>query len=380
MSLISLCKQIEDPRIDRNKEHTLEVIVYIALSAVICGAESWNEIEHFGNSKFDFFKRRFPCLKKIPSHDTFNRFFSILPPTHFELVFRNWVLELCGKYEGVVAIDGKTVRGASKCDKEYPTGRKGFKLHMVSAWAVSNGISLGQFKTDEKSNEITAIPHLIRSLDLEGCIITIDAIACQSDIAETIIERNADYILAVKGNQKKTLSNISRWIDEIDGQDASYGGHYARHTTEEVAHGRIETRECLVFHFGKTMEGMLKNKFKGVRSIVRIKTERLVMATRKVSVEKRYYITSLGLDAAKISNAIRSHWSIENCLHWQLDVSFGEDAGRKVGNAAQNFSLINKMALHIIKTDEMKASVKTKRKNAGWNEEYLKRLMETPNI
>ena len=378
MSLISLCKHIEDPRIDRNKEHSLEVIVYIALCAVICGGEGWNEIERFGICKFEFFKRRFPDLVKIPSHDTFNRFFSLLKAGYFELVFRDWVSELCGKYEGIVAIDGKMLRGASKCSKDHPLGKKGFKLHMVSAWAVSNGISMGQVKVDDKSNEITAIPSLIKSLDLQACVVTIDAIACQTDIAEVIIDNNADYVLALKANQKNRLADVTRWLDEMDGIDvnlSAYRSHYGKYVAEEVSHGRIETRECLVFSPGKIMESMLKKKFKGVRSIVRISSERLEVATKKLSVEKRYYITSLGLEPKEISEAIRSHWDIENRLHWQLDVSFREDAGRKVGNAAQNFSLINKMALYIIKQDETKGSIASKRKNAGWNEEYLFKLL-----
>ena len=169
MSLLNLCEELEDPRIERNREHTLEVIVYLSLAAVICGAESWNEIERFGISKFSFFKRRFPYLVKIPSHDTFNRFFSLLKPDYFESVFRSWVYELCGKYEGVVAIDGKPIRGASRFDPNHPRDKKGFKLHMVSAWAVSNNLSLGQVKVDDKSNEITAIPTLIQALDLKCC-------------------------------------------------------------------------------------------------------------------------------------------------------------------------------------------------------------------
>lgn len=383
MNLISLCKQIEDPRIDRNKEHSLEVIVYIALCAVICGGEGWNEIERFGICKFDFFKRRFPDLVKIPSHDTFNRFFSLLKPGYFELVFRNWVSELCGKYEGVVAIDGKLIRGASKCCKDHPLGKKGFKLHMVSAWAVSNGISLGQVKVDDKSNEIIAIPSLIKSLDLEDCIVTIDAIACQTDIAKVIIENKADYILALKANQKNRLTDVERWLDEMDGIDVNlpgYRSHYARYVTEEVSHGRIETRECLVFSPGRIMESMLKEKFEGVRSVVRIRTERLEVPTKKMSLEKRYYITSLGLKPKDISEAIRSHWNIENRLHWQLDVSFREDNGRKVGNAAQNFSLINKIALYIIKQDNTKGSVISKRKNAGWDDQYLYKLLNKIEI
>jgi transposase DDE domain len=383
MSLLNLCEELEDPRIERNREHTLEVIVYLSLAAVICGAESWNEIERFGISKFSFFKRRFPYLVKIPSHDTFNRFFSLLKPDYFESVFRSWVYELCGKYEGVVAIDGKTIRGASRFDPNHPRDKKGFKLHMVSAWAVSNNLSLGQVKVDDKSNEITAIPTLIQALDLKDCIVTIDAIACQTDIAEAIVDGGADYVLALKGNQKNTLVKVTSWLggmDHIDVTLPTYSSRYARYVTEEVSHGRIEKRECLVFTPGTTMELMLGEKFKGVKSVVKITSERLVMASKECSKENRYYITSIGLDASKIANAIRSHWAIENNLHWQLDVTFGEDVGRKLGNTAQNFSLINKIALQIIKKDELKASMKAKRKSAGWDEKYLERLLERANI
>ena len=383
MSLLNFCEQLVDPRIERNKEHTLEVIIYISLAAVICGADSWNEIERFGLNKFSFFQNRFPYLKKIPSHDTFNRFFSLLKPDYFELVFRSWVCELCGKYEGIVAIDGKTIRRASKCDKNNPTGKKGFKLHMVSAWAVANHLSLGQVKVDDKSNEITAIPALITALDLKDCIVTIDAIACQRDIAEAIIDAGADYVLALKGNQKRTLEKAASWLDGMDHLNVStsgYNSRYARYITEEVSHGRIETRECFVFTPGNAMELMLDEKFKGVKSVVRITSERLVMASKESSKETRYYITSIKLDAAKIANAIRSHWAIENNLHWQLDVTFGEDAGRKVGNAAQNFSLVNKMALQIIKKDDLKASIKEKRKSAGWDEKYLAKLLNRANL
>ena len=383
MSLLHLCEHLVDPRIDRNKEHTLEVIIYISLSAVLCGAESWNEIERFGINKFSFFQRRFSYLKKIPSHDTFNRFFSLLKPDYFELMFRNWVYELCGKYEGVVAIDGKTLRGASQCDKNHPWGKQGFKLHMVSAWAVFNGLSLGQVKVDDKSNEITAIPCLIKALDLQDCIVTIDAIACQTDITQAIQDAGADYILALKGNQKKTLDKVTSWLDGMDDLDvttSAYRSRYSRSITEEVSHGRIERRDCLVFTPTDTMELMLDNKFRGVKSVVRLRSERLVIASKESSKETRYYITSMKLDAGKIASAIRSHWAIENELHWQLDVSFGEDAGRKMGNAAQNFSLVNKMALQIIKKDSLKASVKEKRKSAGWDENYLENLLEGANI
>lgn len=178
IGIIDLCKQIEDPRMNRKKVHKMETIIYISIAAVICGAQSWNEIEEFGNAKIAFFKSRIPSLEFIPSHDTFNRFFSMIKPDYFELIFRNWVKQVCQEVKGVVAIDGKLMRGPSQCDGEHTRGKEGFKLWMVSAWSAANGISLGQVKVDDKSSEITAIPLLINSLELSGCIVTIDAMGC----------------------------------------------------------------------------------------------------------------------------------------------------------------------------------------------------------
>lgn len=171
IGIIDLCKQIDDPRMDRKKVHKMETIIYISIAAVICGAQSWNEIEEFGKSKFDFFKKRIPDLESIPSHDTFNRLFSIIKPDYFELIFRNWVKQVCQEIDGVVAIDGKLMRGPSRCDEKHTTGKDGFKLWMVSAWSASNGISLGQVKVNDKSNEITAVPLLINALDIEEALL-----------------------------------------------------------------------------------------------------------------------------------------------------------------------------------------------------------------
>lgn len=190
----------------------METIIYISIAAVICGAQSWNEIEEFGNSKLDFFKSKIPNLESIPSHDTFNRFFSIIKPEFFELIFRNWVKEVCQEVKGVVAIDGKLMRGSSKCNEAHPTGQAGFKLWMVSAWSASNGISLGQVKVDDKSNEITAVPLLIHALELDDCIVTIDAMGCQQEITKSIIERGANYIIALKKIRRKAMNPSNKLL------------------------------------------------------------------------------------------------------------------------------------------------------------------------
>lgn len=378
MDILSLCKQIEDPRIDRKKEHSVEVIVYIAMAAVLCGAETWNEIEEFGRSRKEFFASRIPSFCNTPSHDTFNRFFSILSPGYFEHVFRCWMSEFCSKYEGVIAIDGKTIRGASKCTYSNPNGEKEFKLHMVSAWAASNGITLGQVKVNEKSNEITAIPELLNALDLKGCIVTIDAMGCQKTIAKKIKERDGDYVLHVKKNQKTLYNSIVSTFDDANKKDyftksGSHSLRCAQYHTENIGHGRKEVRECYVYNNG--LMHLVFDGWEGVKTIVKMTSHRTIIKTGETTTEHRYYITSLDMDAPKIADSIRTHWSIENNLHWQLDVSFNEDMGRKIGNAAQNFSLINKTALMTLKQSQRKGSIKGKRKMAGWDMEFLGELL-----
>ena len=377
IGIIDICKQIEDPRMERRRVHKLESIVYISVAATLCGAQSWNEIEEFGKSKFTFFKSKLPELEYIPSHDTFNRFFSLIKPDYFELIFRNWVKQVCKEVKGVVAIDGKLMRGPSKCDENHTTGREGFKLWMVSAWAASNGISLGQVKVDDKSNEITAIPQLLRALELEDCIVTIDAMGCQKDITKEIISRKGDYVIALKENQKKSYEEAR--ILMADYEDCGHADrHVSRHVSENTGHGRLEKRTCTVLSYGEITERMFKDRFVGLRSIVSLKSERTILATGEHTVEYRYYITSLdNSNPEEIASAIRQHWSIENNLHWQLDVTFREDQSRKVKNAARNFSAANKMALAILKNDcTVKGSINLKRLKAGWDEEYLSRLLQ----
>lgn len=381
MDIISLCKQIEDPRQDRRKVHDMATIIYIAVAAVICGAQSWNEIEEFGKAKFDFFKKRLPGLNSIPSHDTFNRFFSIIKPDYFELVFRNWVKEVCGKISGVVAIDGKLMRGSSKCDQEHTTGREGFKLWIVSAWAAENGVSLGQVKVDDKSNEITAIPLLIKSLDLEDCIITIDAMGCQKDITKDIVEHKSNYIIAIKDNQKNILKDIKKVLDPYKGCTRKGIARVGQYRTENTGHGRIEKRICTVFSMGEITKAIFGDKFEGLQSVISMESERIISATGECSVDTRYFISSLDAsDPERIASAIRLHWGIENNLHWQLDVTFGEDCSRKIKNAARNFSVVTKMTLSILKNNKTKGSMNLKRLKAGWDENFLETLLQDNNF
>lgn len=377
IGIIDLCKQIDDPRMDRKKVHKMETIIYISIAAVICGAQSWNEIEEFGKAKFDFFKKRIPDLESIPSHDTFNRLFSIIKPDYFELIFRNWVKQVCQEIDGVVAIDGKLMRGPSRCGEKHTTGKDGFKLWMVSAWSASNGISLGQVKVNDRSNEITAVPLLINALDIEECIVTIDAMGCQTEITEAIRARKADYIIALKKNQEISYDLAQEIIGGYEYRDPILN-RVTRHVSENDGHGRIETRTCTVVSYGETTERMFKNKFKDLKSIIGVKSERIIKNTGESTVEYRYYITSLkNIDPEEISSYIRQHWSIENNLHWQLDVTFKEDHSKKVKNAARNFSAVTKIALSVLKKDKTtKGSMNLKRLKAGWDDNYLSTLLK----
>lgn len=378
MEIISILRAIKDPRREHLREHSFECIFYIAMAAVIGGAESWYEVADFGKMHESFFRSRIKDFKCVPSHDTFNRVFSLLSPSELEKGFRTWIREICGKYRGLVSIDGKEICGAreEKGDGSFES------LRIVSAWASSNGVSLGQEKVSDKSNEIKAIPLLIKALDLEGCIITIDAIACQHEIVSTVIDAKADYLISVKKNQKKLYETIEGWFSDIDiyGNNIDGRGHipqtrYRYSITEESSHGRFERRVCQVYNNGVLSKVL---KWKGVNSVACLTDTKKYIKSGKTTVERRYYITSLPLDSERITETIRSHWGIENNLHWQLDVSFNEDSQKKKKNAAQNFSLLNKIAMTQLKNNKRKASLKGKRKMAGWSDEFLAELLDAP--
>lgn len=382
MDLITLSKNIPDYRFDRKKVHTSEVIVYISLAAVICDAQTWEDVELFGRCKFDYFKKVFPYLESIPSHDTFNRFFSLLKPEVLEKEFRRWVKSVCGNYKGVVAIDGKTNKNSVYSEEEkmlrgsmLRAGSPGYHLHMVSAWAVDNHISLGQIKVDEKSNEITAIPELLDSLDIEDCTVTIDAMGCQKKIAKKIKENKADYVLAVKKNHILLYKSMKTFFEGYEWR-AEKEHRISVFETSEKGHGRKEKRKCIVCNHLYWLKGY--QQWEGLKSFACIQTERTTPGENGPvkQTETRFYISSLPLNAEDIYQAVRSHWSVENNLHWQLDVSFGEDDDRKKNIAAQNFSLLAKTALALLKNDTSKKnSIRTKRKGAGWDDSYLHHLL-----
>jgi len=362
--LVSIFGGIEDPRSHINQLHNLDDILLIGIISVICGAETWKQMVEFAVSKEEFLRKFLELPNGIPSDDTINRVFSSIDSSQFESRFIEWVNSISTLSKGqVIAIDGKTIRGAKEHGKKSP-------IHMVSAWASQNNLVLGQVKVNEKSNEITAIPELLNALLIEGNIITIDAMGTQTNIATKIIENGADYILAVKENQEQLLEEIK---DEF-----RFSKQVVETSTDiDFGHGRIETRKCSVISEFQFIDN-IDNKWNKLNQIIKIESIRAFKNSDK-EVEKatRYYISSLQDNAENYQQNIRSHWGIENKLHWTLDVAFSEDASRKRNkNAAQNYSILLKIALNLLRNEKSeKQGIAGKRLKAGWNEKYLLKVL-----
>lgn len=363
-------RKVKDPRIDRTKRHKLIDILIIAILAVICGADSWVDVEMFGNSKIEWLKTFLELPNGIPSHDTFGRVFALINPEEFEKGFMEWVKLIQELTQGqVIAIDGKQMRGS----KDLPAGKAG--IYMVSAWATANQLVLGQRKVDDKSNEITAIPQLLKVLELAGCIVVVDAIGTQTKIAKTIIDQGADYILAVKENQGHLYEDIHDLFED-DWKYNFKGAPYRYAKTVNKDHGRIEIRQCWSISDPEYLANIRDlDRWKGVTSLVMILSERQIGEKREV--QDRYYISSLESDAKKILQAKRSYWGIENCLHWVLDIAFNEDHSRvRKDHAPQNFSILRHMALNLLKLETtVKAGIKAKRLKCGWDTDYLLKVL-----
>lgn len=358
----SIFSQIDDPRSDINKLHKLEDILLIGIISVICAADTWKNMETYAKAKEEFLRSFLDLPNGIPSDDTFNRVFSSIDSEQFEACFVNWGSHLVNLSDGeVIPIDGKTIRGAKCKGKKSP-------FHMVSAWASANNLVLGQVKVSEKSNEITAIPKLLELISVKGCTVTIDAMGCQQEIASKIIEQDANYILAVKENQKQLHQDI---VDEF-----RFGKNLLVNEIEELDHGRIESRKCSVITDFKFIEN--KEEWADLKSIIKIESIReFKNSDRATETSTRFYISSL-LDTAKnLQRAIRLHWGIENKLHWVLDVAFSEDASRKrTGNASQNFSILSKIALNLLKIEASeKQGIKGKRLKAAYDQNYLLKVL-----
>ena len=365
-SLLAHLQVIPDPRIESKCDHKLIDIMAIAICAVICGADDWNAIESFGKAKIEWFKRFLELENGIPSHDTFRRVFLILSPNRFQDFFVNWVRDIADLVDGVIAIDGKTLRRSH----DRRLGKKA--IHMVSAWSSLNSVVLGQVKTDEKSNEITAIPELLKVLSVNGCIITIDAMGCQKNIAKQIIDAGGDYVLALKGNQ----STLSEQVEEVfeKANDVGYEGYDVDYyETEERSRDRDELRRHWTLSASDTQ--IDTHPWSGLNIIGMIETQRTI--NKETSIEYRYYIGSIENNAECFAQSVRKHWGVENGLHWQLDMSFREDESRmRKDHSAENFSVMRHVALNILKNDKsVKLGVKNKRLRAGWDEGYLAKLL-----
>jgi predicted transposase YbfD/YdcC len=358
---------IEDPRIERTKRHKLIDILSIAILAVICGADSWVGMESFGQAKQNWLKRILELPNGIPSHDTFARVFARLNPEQFQACFLNWVRSLVRLSAGeVVAIDGKTLRQSS----DLADGKAA--IHMVSAWASANRLVLGQRKVDAKSNEITAIPQLIKVLELTGCIVTIDAMGCQKQIAHQIIERQADYVLALKNNQGNLFTDVQQIFAHAQSRNFA-GIEHSFDQTIDKGHGRIEIRRCWTMGLVEFLTDA--QQWTNFASIGMIQAERRLHG--KVEYETRYYISSLSSNAARLSQAVRSHWLVENALHWVLDLAFVEDACRvRKDFAPENLAVVRHIALNLLSQEtSLKLGVKNKRLRAGWDEDYLLKIL-----
>ena len=353
---------MEEPR-QSNKRHKLFDIIAIALCATICGCEGWEDFEEFGEAKEEWLRQFLELPHGIPSNDTFARVFSMLDPSEFQRSFINWVKDLQELTRGkLVAIDGKTARHSF----DHKSATK--PLHMVSAWAVDNRMVLGQIKTADKSNEITAIPKLLKVLDIEGAIVTIDAMGCQKKIAEQIIGQGADYILSLKGNHSNLHDDVAQFMTD------ARAGHFAdvhleHYSSVDGDHGRIEERN---YWCCKEVSWLADGfKWKNLSSLIMAERQREIDGV--ASTEVSFYISSLKGDIALIAAAIRGHWAIENSLHWTLDMTFREDESRiRKNHAPENMAVVRHMALNMLnKENSKKRSIKKKRLRAGFDNDFL---------
>lgn len=375
-SLIEHFKDLADPRVERRRDHDLIDVLVIAVCCLLCGGESFNDMEDFGLAREDWFKTFLGLRNGIPSHDTFNRLFAALDPKLFLECFLRWTQSLRQVIpQEIVALDGKALRGALNSQQSVK--------YIVSAWAEGNGLVLGQLKVEDKSNEITAVPELLRVLELAGCIVTIDAMGCQKKIAREIKEADADYVLALKGNHETVHQEVKSFLDQTlleKKQKRPKGAAVPKAAatlqeleTVEKDHGRLETRR---FYQSDELAWFAdKDKWEGLLSVGMVEATREIKG--QISVERRYYLSSLPLDIAAFARAVRGHWGIENKVHWAMDVSFGEDQSRaRAGYAAENLATLRRLALNLLKREKTKKrGIRGKQLNAAWDHPYLLRLL-----
>jgi predicted transposase YbfD/YdcC len=377
LSLKEVFMDLADPRLKRRRAHELVDIMVISICCLLCGGSGFNDMEDFGKAKEPWFKTFLDLPNGIPSHDTFNRVYQAMNPQGFLDCFLRWTQSVRKAVSGeIVAIDGKALRRAKN--------RGEAMKYIVNAWAKTNGLVLGQVKVADKSNEITAVPELLRALDLAGCIVTIDAMGCQKKIAKEIKEADAEYVLALKGNHETVHEEVKAFLDDAIVQAEKNKGKKKKVDQEEAKkldftqsvqkdHGRHEIRRCWqsedLAWFADIKE------WEGLRSVGAVELEKT--QNGQTTIERRYFISSLGLGAAKFACAVRDHWGVENQLHWVLDVTFGEDQSRvRTGHAAENLSTLRRLAMNLLKKDSTKKrGIKAKQLNAAWDISYLSHLL-----
>lgn len=362
IAFLDFFTELEDPRIERHKLYPLNEILLTTLCAKICDSQSWEDIQDFGEAKIEFLRQYLPYKNGIPSHDTFARIFSLIDPKQFKTCFTEWMRGIQLQMSEVISIDGKTLRGS------FDKGDDQKAIHMVSAFASNARLVLGQEKVSEKSNEITAIPKLLDTLFIKGGIVTIDAMGCQKSIAKKIREKEADYVLSLKGNHGDLHDDVKTYFEgvrEIELEEAKEC---------DKGHGRIEIRKCTV---SRDIDWLTqKTEWKDLSCIIEIESVRIVR--EKETTEKRYYLSSLKTDARAVAKAIRSHWAIENSLHWVLDVTFNEDKSRiRKKNGPENMAIVRHTVLNLLRQNgDKKTSLKRRRRRASYSEDYLANILE----
>jgi predicted transposase YbfD/YdcC len=368
--LLRFFEDLPDPR-GRNRLHKLSEMLTIAILAVICGADGWEDVALFGRSKQKWFRTFLELPRGIPSHDTFGRVFARLNPDAFEACFVAWIASLTESTDGrLVAIDGKAIRRSF----EHAWDKSGM-AHLVSAFVGSNQMVFGQCKVEDKSNEIVAIPKLLELIDVKGATVTIDAMGCQKQIAGQIVQQGGNYVLAVKDNQEKLHQKVQAVMAEARQENLDgWSGDF--HEQTEAGHGRIETRKVWCIRDVQWL-GAVAQDWPGLRSVAMVESIRQI-AGQAATTECRYYISSLeGRDAQAMGSAIRGHWGIENRLHWLLDMTFQEDQSRiRKGYGAENYSRLRRIALNLLRREKtVKASIRGKRKLGGWDHDFLLQLI-----
>ena len=365
-SFVDHFEDLPDPRMERHKLHSLESVLFISVCAVICGATSFVDMEDFGNAKLDWFSERLDMPNGVPSHDTFQRVFSLINPVQFEKCFIGWTEAIREAAHGdIIAFDGKTLR------RSFDNATGMGAIHVLNAWSSANDFCIGQMKVDGKSNEITAMPKLIELMDIRGCVVTADALNCQKEIACKIVESGGDYVLAVKANQRSLHDDIKLFFEDAisEGFEVPYGAY----ESDDWGHGRTENRKC----WSVRVEGLdwfKHSEWMGLENIVCVQSTRRTRDSE--SMERRYFIASFD-DTAKIARSVRHHWHVENKLHWVLDVDFDEDSCRaRTDHEPENFALIRQIAHNLIRQESSKkVSIRRKINKAGWDNDFLARIV-----